>query len=66
MESIQLAFSDWLIIALYFGFVLGIGWYLRRFTRNENDFFLAGRKNSAWVAGLAFSRQTSERWNSLE
>ena len=54
MESIQLAFSDWLIIALYFGFVLGIGWYLRRFTRNENDFFLAGRKNSAWVAGLAF------------
>lgn len=54
MESIQLAFPDWLIIALYFGFVLGIGWYLRRFTRNENDFFLAGRKNSAWVAGLAF------------
>jgi solute:Na+ symporter, SSS family len=54
MQSIQLAFSDWLIIAIYFGFVLGIGWYLRRFTKNQNDFFLAGRKNSAWVAGLAF------------
>jgi SSS family solute:Na+ symporter len=54
MQSIQLAFSDWLIIALYFGFVLGIGFYLKRFTKNENDFFLAGRKNSAWVAGLAF------------
>jgi len=54
MQSIQLAFSDWVIIALYFGFVLGIGWYLKRFTKNENDFFLAGRKNSAWVAGLAF------------
>jgi solute:Na+ symporter, SSS family len=54
MQSIPLAFSDWFIIALYFGFVLGIGWYLRRFTKNQNDFFLAGRKNSAWVAGLAF------------
>ncbi|HTY38790.1 MAG TPA: sodium:solute symporter family protein [Bacteroidota bacterium] len=54
MQSIQLAFSDWLIIAIYFGFVLGIGFYLKRFTKNENDFFLAGRKNSAWVAGIAF------------
>lgn len=54
MQSIQLAFSDWLIIAIYFGFVLGIGLYLKRFTKNENDFFLAGRKNSSWVAGLAF------------
>jgi SSS family solute:Na+ symporter len=54
MQSIPLAFSDWFIIALSFGFVLGIGWYLRRFTKNQNDFFLAGRKNSAWVAGLAF------------
>ncbi len=54
MQSIRLAFSDWLIIAIYFGFVLGIGFYLKRFTKNENDFFLAGRKNSAWVAGLAF------------
>ncbi len=54
MQSIQLAFSDWLIIAIYFGFVLGIGFYLKKFTKNENDFFLAGRKNSAWVAGLAF------------
>jgi SSS family solute:Na+ symporter len=54
MISIQLGFSDWLIIALYFGFVLGIGYYLKRYTKNENDYFLAGRKNSSWVAGLAF------------
>ena len=54
MISIQLGFSDWLIIAIYFGFVIGIGFYLKKFTQSENDFFLAGRKNSAWVAGLAF------------
>jgi solute:Na+ symporter, SSS family len=54
MQAIHLGFSDWLIIALYFGFVLGIGFYLKKFTKNEKDYFLAGRKNSSWVAGIAF------------
>ncbi len=54
MNSIVLAFVDWLIIAVYFAFVLGIGLYLRKFTKSDDDFFLAGRKNSSWVAGLAF------------
>ena len=54
MQAIGLTFVDWLVIAIYFGFVLGIGFYLRGFTKTEEDFFLAGRKNSAWVAGLAF------------
>jgi len=54
MTTISLSFIDWLVIATYFVFVLGIGYYLKRFTTSENDFFLAGRKNSAWVAGLAF------------
>lgn len=54
MQAIGLSFIDWVIILVYFGFVLGIGWYLRRFTTSQEDFFLAGRKNSMWVAGLAF------------
>lgn len=54
MTTISLGFIDWLVIACYFAFVLGIGYYLKKFTTSENDFFLAGRKNSAWVAGLAF------------
>jgi len=54
MPSIGLSFSDWIVIALYFGFILSIGFYLRRYTKSEDDFFLAGRRNSAWVAGLAF------------
>lgn len=54
MQSIGLTFIDWIIILIYFAFVLGIGWYLKRFTKSEEDFFLAGRKNSSWVAGLAF------------
>ncbi|MCC6395986.1 MAG: sodium:solute symporter family protein [Bacteroidetes bacterium] len=54
MMSIGLSALDWLIIAIYFAFILGLGYYLKRFTKNQEDFFMAGRKNSAWVAGLAF------------
>jgi SSS family solute:Na+ symporter len=54
MATIGLSFVDWLIIALYFGFILAIGFYLKKFTKNQEDFFIAGRKNSSWVAGLAF------------
>jgi SSS family solute:Na+ symporter len=54
MSAIHLTFVDWLIIAIYFAFVLGIGFYLKRYTKNQEDFFMAGRRNSSWVAGLAF------------
>ena len=45
---------DWLIIAIYFVVVLAIGFYLKRFTATGEDFFLAGRKMTAWIAGLSF------------
>ncbi|MBV9406469.1 MAG: Na+/galactose cotransporter, partial [Acidobacteriaceae bacterium] len=34
--------------------VLGIGFYLKRFTKTGEDFFLAGRDMTAWIAGLSF------------
>ncbi len=54
MGAIELRFVDWLIIGLYFVAIIGIGVYLKRYTRTGEDFFLAGRRNSSWVAGLAF------------
>src|SRR5690348_1208324 len=42
------------IIAIYFVLVLVIGFYLKRFATTGEDFFLAGREMTAWVAGLAF------------
>jgi SSS family solute:Na+ symporter len=54
MQAIGLHAVDWVIILFYFASILGLGLYLKKFTRNEEDFFLAGRRNSAWVAGLAF------------
>lgn len=51
---ISLAPSDLMIIGLYFLMVLGIGLYLRSYANTSNDFFMAGREMSAWVAGLSF------------
>jgi len=45
---------DYLIVAIYFLLVLGIGFYLKRYAATGEDFFLAGRKMTAWVAGLSF------------
>src|SRR5690349_15691319 len=45
---------DYLLIALYFVFVLGIGIMARRSVSSSIDFFLSGRALPAWVTGLAF------------
>src|SRR3954469_17874607 len=45
---------DYLLVALYFGFVLGIGVMARRSVSSSLDFFLSGRSLPAWVTGLAF------------
>jgi SSS family solute:Na+ symporter len=50
----ELAFIDYAILVVYFAFVLGIGWALRRYMKSSTDFFLSGRSIPAWVAGLAF------------
>ena len=39
---------------LYFVFVLGIGFALKRFMKTSKDFFQAGRALPAWICGLAF------------
>jgi solute:Na+ symporter, SSS family len=45
---------DLAIITLYFLSVLGIGFYLKKFAKSGEGFFVAGREMTAWVAGLAF------------
>jgi SSS family solute:Na+ symporter len=45
---------DWLIMVLYFVFVLGIGFALKRYMKTSKDFFQAGRALPAWICGLAF------------
>jgi solute:Na+ symporter, SSS family len=45
---------DYAIILLYFAFVLGIGFVLKKYMKTSTDFFLSGRSIPAWIAGLAF------------
>jgi SSS family solute:Na+ symporter len=51
---VQLAPVDVAVIVFYFVLVLGIGFYLKHRANTSEDFFLAGREMTAWVAGLAF------------
>ena len=51
---VRLAPVDLAIIAFYFVFVLAIGFYLKGKAKTGEDFFLAGREMTAWVAGVAF------------
>ncbi len=45
---------DYALVALYFMFVLGIGWAAKARVSSSIDFFLSGRGLPAWVTGLAF------------
>src|SRR5690349_15185153 len=53
-QLVHLSGVDIVIIAFYFGLVLAIGFYLRGRANTGEDFFMAGREMTAWVAGLSF------------
>jgi SSS family solute:Na+ symporter len=45
---------DILILVLYFAVVIFIGFYVKGSTNTSEEFFLAGREMTAWIAGLSF------------
>jgi solute:Na+ symporter, SSS family len=51
---LKLGTIDLAIIAVYFLLVIGIGFMLKKYTNTGEDFFMAGREMTAWVAGLSF------------
>jgi len=54
MQNFKLEFVDYAIMLVYFTFVLGIGWALKRYMKSAKAFLEAGRSLPAWVTGLAF------------
>ncbi len=50
----KLAFVDYLILALYFAFVLGIGWRLRKKISTSGDFLTSSHSVPVWITSLAF------------
>src|ERR1700684_4187510 len=53
-KLITLGGWDISLIAIYFVAVLAIGFYLKGHSNPGEDFFLAGREMTAWIAGLSF------------
>lgn len=53
-SSFSLGWIDYAIMLIYFVFVLGIGWALKRYMKSATAFLEAGRSLPAWVTGLAF------------
>jgi len=51
---VHLSPVDLVIIVFYFALVLAIGLYLKGRANTSEDFFLAGREMTAWIAGLSF------------
>ncbi len=50
----KLAAVDYIILSLYFAFVIGIGWTLRKRARSSSDFLTAGHSVPVWITSLAF------------
>jgi SSS family solute:Na+ symporter len=45
---------DIAVIIIYFAMVLWIGFYLKGMSNTSEEFFMAGREMTAWIAGLSF------------
>ena len=49
-----LTLVDYAILALYFAFVLGIGWVVKKRVATSDDFLTSGRSVPVWITSLAF------------
>jgi SSS family solute:Na+ symporter len=52
--KLSLSGLDIALLVIYFTFVMGIGFALRRLIQTSTDFFLSGRSLPAWITGIAF------------
>ncbi len=53
-QLVHLNAVDIAVIAIYFAIVIYIGFYLKGSTNTSEEFFMAGREMTAWIAGLSF------------
>jgi SSS family solute:Na+ symporter len=53
-RMVHLSTVDLVIIVFYFALVLAIGFYLKGQAKTSEDYFMAGREMTAWIAGLSF------------
>ena len=49
-----MSWVDYLVVGIYFCFVLGIGWVVKKSVKNSGDFLMSGRSIPLWISSLAF------------
>ncbi len=49
---------DWIILVSYLLITLSLGFWLARRNKNEDDYFVAGRRLSGWLAGASMAATT--------
>jgi len=54
VSTLHLTPVDYFILILYFAFVLGIGWRLRKTVTSSGAFLTAGHNVPVWITSLAF------------
>jgi SSS family solute:Na+ symporter len=54
VDTFTLSIIDYAIMAIYFIFVLGIGWALKKYMKSSSQFLEGGRNIPSWITGLAF------------
>jgi len=54
VETFSLSIIDYAIMAIYFIFVLGIGWALKKYMSSSTQFLEGGKSMPSWITGLAF------------
>src|SRR6478735_4296170 len=50
----RLTLADYLIIIVYFLFVIGVGFLIKRKIKSSNDFLSSARNIPLWITSLAF------------
>lgn len=53
-NTFTLGVVDYAIMAIYFIFVLGIGWALKKYMKSSSQFLEGGKSIPSWITGLAF------------
>ena len=53
-----MAAIDWMIVALFLGALIGIGYFFSRKSRNIEDYFVAGRSMPGWLVAIAATGTT--------
>lgn len=53
---------DYLVITFYFAFMVGIGWYFRKFSKDSSDFFRGGGQMTWWLVGSSAFMASFSAW----